>query len=151
MGCWRVLLKCSANSVGRYSLPLHHSILSITMGRIVLHWCQSTIFEAITLHSPCVALQRMTCYFDSCGCHHNCNCDVVWDDAKLVPCASMGNVGNAALVEYKLNLPLVQRPLPQQKLIGHFNYTACGYPRFTLVSGTDCIRHLPGSGSRFPH
>jgi len=80
---------------------------------------------------------------------------VLRDEARLVPCDShlaMGNVGNAALVEYNnnWNSPSVQRFLPLQKLVGHFNHTACGYPRFTLVSETDCIRHLPESWSRFP-
>jgi len=30
-------------------------------------------------------------------------------------------------------------------------YSHCGYPRFTLVSETDCVRHLPGSWPRLPH
>ena len=47
----------------------------------------------------------MTCYFDNCICYQNCNCDMVLrDDAMFVPCeTSVGNVGNAALVEYSNN------------------------------------------------
>jgi len=31
------------------------------------------------------ALKKMTCYFDNCICHQNCNCDMVLrDDARLV-------------------------------------------------------------------
>ena len=58
----------------------------------------------------------MACYFDNCICYQNCNCDMVLrDDTVLVPCETfMGNVGNAALVEYSnnWNLPSVQRSLP---------------------------------------
>jgi len=52
-----------------------------------------------------ITLQKMTCYFDNCICYQNCNCDMVLrDDAMLVPCeTSMGNVGNATLVEYSNN------------------------------------------------
>jgi len=36
-----------------------------------------------------ISPQKMTCYFDNCICHQNCNCDMVlWDYARLVPCDS---------------------------------------------------------------
>jgi len=60
----------------------------------------------------------------------------------------MGNVGNAALVKYSNNWNSlsVQRSLP---LIGHFNHTVITLG--LLWYHTNCIRHLPGSWSRFPH
>ena len=61
------------------------------------------------------------------------------------------SMGNATHVEYSnnWNLPL-QRSSPLYKLISHFNHTVVTL-WFTLVSETDCIRHLPGSWLLLPH
>ena len=96
-----------------------------------------------------LTLQKKTWYFCNCICHQNCNCDmVVRDDARSLWQPSMGNVGNAALVKYSnnWNLLYVQRSLP---LIGHFNHTVITLG--LLWFQTNCIGHLPGSWSRFPH
>jgi len=100
-----------------------------------------------------VHCKKMTFYFDNCIYYQNCNC--AWHGfkgwCKVSPCMwqpSMGNVGNTALVEYNnnWNSPLVQRSLP---LIGHFNHIVITLG--LLWYQTNCIRHLPGSWSRFRH
>ena len=93
----------------------------------------------------------MICYFDNCICHQNCNCDVVLrDDARLVPCGShlwamqpMWSTATIEICHYKdprhctnLLVTLITLWLPY---------------RFTLVSETDCVRHLPGSWPILPH
>ena len=58
-----------------------------------------------------------------------------WGNVSPLWQSSMSNVGNTALAEYSnnWNSPSVRRSLPLQKLIGHFNHTACGYPRYLRV------------------
>ena len=98
-------------------------------------------------------LQKMTCYFDNCICHQNCNCDMVLrDDARLVLVTAiyiwamwaMQPLWSTTTIE--IHPQYMQRSLP---LIGHFNNTVITLG--LLWYQTNCIRHLPGSWSRFPH
>jgi len=66
-----------------------------------------------------------------------------WCNVSPLSQPSMGNVGNAALVEY-MNFALSTKILAT---VSHFNHTVVTL----VVSEIDCVRHLPGSWSRFPH
>ena len=125
---------CWHQTTWAYSVEYHVSItLSwsplLLFGFASTHQIPSswTVSSVIFMCCMLYFMQKMTCYFDNCICYQNCNCDIVLrDDAMLVPCeASMGNVGNAAIVGYSnnWNSPSVQRSLPLGRLIGHFNHT----------------------------
>ena len=59
----------------------------------------------------------MTCYFDNCICHQNCNCDmVIRDDARL---AIYGQCGQCSLCEVQQQLKFAL----STKILGHFNHT----------------------------
>ena len=97
------------------------------------------------------SLQRISCYFDNCICHKNCNCDMVLrDDARLVPCGSHLWAMQPMWTTITIEICPYKDPCHCTNLLVTLITLWLPY-RLTLVSETDCVRYLPGGWPILPH